>query len=83
MIFFHIIDFFGFSHIFIAYEDNKKEVIFMAKNKKKEKHMGSPIEEQNTAAWANIENKQPESRVPIPNYHEVKNAKEWVDSNQK
>ncbi|SHI69144.1 CDIF630_02480 family spore surface protein [Lutispora thermophila] len=56
----------------------------MSENKRKEKQMGLPIEEQNTAAWANIDRFQsPESRVPIPNYEQVKNAKEWVDSNQK
>lgn len=55
----------------------------MAKNKTKEKHMAMPIEEQNTAAWANIEKLKPVSRVPMPDYHATKNAKEWVDSNQK
>jgi len=56
----------------------------MSKNKRKEKHMGMPIEEHNTAAWANIEKLQSaESRVPIPDFEQVKNAKEWVDSNQK
>ncbi|WP_352419764.1 DUF3787 domain-containing protein [Proteiniborus sp.] len=55
----------------------------MSTNKKKERNMGMPIEKQNTAAWANIEKKQPISNVPIPDYHQVKNAKEWVDSNQK
>jgi hypothetical protein len=56
----------------------------MATNKKKDKKMGMPIEEHNTAAWANIERFQSaESRVPIPDYEQVKNAKEWVDSNQK
>ncbi|WIV11632.1 DUF3787 domain-containing protein [Proteiniborus sp. MB09-C3] len=55
----------------------------MTKNNKKEKHIGIPIEKQNTAAWANIESQQPVSKVPIPNFHQVENAKEWVDSNQK
>jgi len=55
----------------------------MSKNKKKEKNMKIPIEKQNTAAWANIERKQPASNVPIPDLHQVMNAKEWVDSNQK
>lgn len=55
----------------------------MAKNKIKEKHMARPVEEQNTAAWANIEELQPHSRVPIPSDIQVKNAKEWVDTNQK
>lgn len=56
---------------------------FMAKNRTKEKHMARPVEEHNTAAWANIEELQPVSRVPIPNETQVKNAKEWVDTNQK
>lgn len=73
----------SFTHSFTSFENNKKEVIFMAKNKKKEKHMGMPIEEQNTAAWANIERKQPVSEVPIPDEDAVHNAKEWVDTNQK
>jgi hypothetical protein len=55
----------------------------MAKNKTKEKHMARPVEEHNTAAWANIEELQPVSRVPISNEIQVKNAKEWVDTNQK
>lgn len=55
----------------------------MSNNKKKEKNMKIPIEKQNTAAWANIERKQPVSNVSIPDFHQVMNAKEWVDSNQK
>lgn len=55
----------------------------MAKNKTKQKHMAKPIEEHNTAAWASIHSLKPESRVPIPSEVQVKNAKEWVDSNQK
>ncbi|MFZ5968746.1 MAG: CDIF630_02480 family spore surface protein [Bacillota bacterium] len=55
----------------------------MAKNKFKEKNMGMPIENHQTAAWANIEKQKPHSRVPIPNDKEVINAKEWVEENQK
>jgi len=55
----------------------------VSNNKKKEKNMAMPIEKQNTAAWANIEKQLPKSRVHIPNSHQVTNAKEWVDSNQK
>ncbi|SET50038.1 protein of unknown function [Natronincola peptidivorans] len=55
----------------------------MAKNKYKEKNLGRTIENHKTAAWANIESIKPESRVPIPNEIEVKNAKEYVDTNQK
>ncbi|QUH20308.1 CDIF630_02480 family spore surface protein [Alkaliphilus sp. B6464] len=55
----------------------------MAKNKFKEKHMAMPIENHITAAWANIDHLKGVSRVPIPNETEVRNAKEWVDTNQK
>jgi len=55
----------------------------MAKNRYKEKHMAIPIENNTTAAWANIERLKPVSRVAIPNEAEVKKAKEYVDTNQK
>lgn len=55
----------------------------MAKNKSKQKNMAMPIENHQTAAWANIESLKPESRVPIPSEIEVRNAKEWVDTNHK
>lgn len=49
----------------------------------KEKDMSLPYEKHNTAAWANIHETKPVSRVTIPSELEVMNAKEWVDSNQK
>jgi len=55
----------------------------MTKNKFKEHFMGVPIEEHNTAAWANIEKTKPVSNVAIPSEVEVRNAKEYVDTNQK
>lgn len=55
----------------------------MAKNKSKEKNMAKPIECQKTAAWANIAAMKDVSRVPIPDDTQVRNAKEYVDSNQK
>lgn len=55
----------------------------MAKNKFKERHMGKSIEKHDTAAWADINELKPISRVPIPSDFQVKNAKEYVDSNQK
>ncbi|WZL73183.1 DUF3787 domain-containing protein [Clostridiaceae bacterium 35-E11] len=55
----------------------------MAKNKIKQKNMSKPVENHQTAAWSNIEELKPESRVFIPNETEVINAKEWVDKNQK
>lgn len=45
--------------------------------------MGIPIEEHNTAAWANIEKMKPISNVTVPSETEVMNAKEYVDTNEK
>lgn len=55
----------------------------MAKNKHKEKHMRVPIECHETAAWANISSVKPVSKVNIPDEVQIRNAKEFVDSNQK
>ncbi|SDK76049.1 CDIF630_02480 family spore surface protein [Natronincola ferrireducens] len=55
----------------------------MAKNKFKENHRDRTIENHQTAAWANIKDLKPQSRVPIPDEIEVRNAKEYVDTNQK
>lgn len=55
----------------------------MADNRYKEKNMSTPIENHETAAWANIEKVKRNSRVPLPSMFEVENAKEWVDNNQK
>jgi hypothetical protein len=55
----------------------------MAKNKLKEHFIAKPIERHDTAAWANISKTKPVSNVTIPSEIEVRNAKEWVDTNQK
>lgn len=55
----------------------------MADNKYKEKNMGKPIEKHVTAAWANIESKKPVSDVTIPSEIQARNAKEYVDTNEK
>jgi len=55
----------------------------MAKNKYKEKHMDVPIENHDTAAWANTSKMKPKSKVNIPDEVQVRNAKEYVDTNQK
>lgn len=52
-------------------------------NKIKEKFVAMPIEKHDTAAWANIEDAKPVSDVNIPSETQVRNAKEYVDSNQK
>jgi hypothetical protein len=45
--------------------------------------METPIENHETAAWANIEKMKPVSNVTIPNEIQVRNAKEYVDTNEK
>jgi hypothetical protein len=55
----------------------------MAENKFKQRFMAMPIEKHDTAAWANIESMKPVSNVTIPSEVEVRNAKEWVDTNEK
>lgn len=55
----------------------------MADNKTKESFMAVQIEKHDTAAWANIRETKPVSKVSIPNELDVRNAKEWVDTNQK
>ncbi|AOY76397.1 CDIF630_02480 family spore surface protein [Clostridium formicaceticum] len=55
----------------------------MSDNKFKEKHLGRTIENHQTASWANMKDLKPVSRVPIPDEIEVKNAKEYVDTNEK
>ena len=55
----------------------------MSKNKFKQKNMSIPIENHKTAAWIDIEDMKQESKVFIPSELEVRNAKEWVDTNHK
>lgn len=55
----------------------------MAKNKYKEKFMGKPIENHDTAAWANQSSFKAVSRVNLPDEEQIENAKEHVDNNQK
>ena len=42
-----------------------------------------PIEKHDTAAWADVKTKKPESNVTIPSDFAMENAKDWVDSNEK
>lgn len=55
----------------------------MAKNKDKKSNMTTPIENNDTAAWANTKKMKPESKVNIPDEVQIRNAKEYVDTNQK
>jgi hypothetical protein len=45
--------------------------------------MAKPVEQHDTAAWANVSEVKPESKVNIPDEVQVRNAKEYVDSNEK
>jgi hypothetical protein len=49
----------------------------------KQERKNVAIESHQTAAWANTEKVEPASNVSIPNSNEVRNAKDWVDSNEK
>lgn len=42
-----------------------------------------PVKNEGTAAWANIDSLQPESKVSIPSLDNVEEAKEWVDNGSK
>ncbi|WP_190285333.1 DUF3787 domain-containing protein [Clostridium sp. JN-1] len=55
----------------------------MEEDRVKDSSMESPIEKHDTAAWANIHKSKPVSNVPVPSEFDVKNAKEYVDSNEK
>jgi hypothetical protein len=55
----------------------------MAKNKYKEKFMAKPVENHDTAAWANQSAFKAVSKVYLPNEEQIINAKEYVDTNQK
>lgn len=52
-------------------------------NRFKAKKNMVPIENHYTAAWADAEKLKPDSKVNLPNEVQVRNAKEYVDTNQK
>lgn len=55
----------------------------MAKNNIKDNFMVKPIEKHDTAAWSNHVKTKPLSNVIIPDEIDVRNAKEYVDTNEK
>ncbi len=55
----------------------------MSMNKRDGKAWKLPIEKHTTAAWANIANTKDVSKVPIPSEKNVRDAKDYVDGNQK
>ncbi|MCI1960231.1 MAG: DUF3787 domain-containing protein [Clostridia bacterium] len=42
-----------------------------------------PVENHKTAAWANVEDTKNSSNVAKPSQYQTKNAKEYVDENEK
>lgn len=55
----------------------------MSKKNSKNNPTIPSIEKHDTAAWANINEQKPVSKVPVPSDSEVSNAKNWVDENEK
>lgn len=51
--------------------------------KPKNQQKSFPVEEHDSAAWADIEQTKPHSGVAIPSEFNVEEAKEWVEINQK
>ncbi|PJI09564.1 MULTISPECIES: CDIF630_02480 family spore surface protein [Clostridium] len=52
-------------------------------DRRKDSFMEVPIEQHSTAAWADVHKEKPVSNVTIPSRFDTKNAKEYVDSNEK
>lgn len=59
-----------------------KEACVVSKNKFKQKFNAVPVEQFTNAPLSNIEKTKPVSQVTIPGEVNVRNAKEWVDSNE-
>ncbi|MHB8062063.1 MAG: CDIF630_02480 family spore surface protein [Ruminiclostridium sp.] len=55
----------------------------MSEDKFKGKNTAIPIENHAIAAWANIEKTKTVSNVTIPSEIQVRNSKEYVDTNEK
>jgi len=55
----------------------------MNDNEFKQKKMAYPIENHDTAAWSNVMKNKRVSNVAIPDEVSVRNAKEYVDTNEK
>lgn len=55
----------------------------MPNKRNKFKNLKMPIENHYTAAWADAEKLKSDSKVNLPNEIQVRNAKEYVETNQK
>jgi hypothetical protein len=63
--------------IIIRRRDNVAEKIVNGK------HVNVPIEKFTTAPLGTIRNEEPISKVPHPDEVDMRDAKDWVDANQK
>lgn len=43
----------------------------------------TPVDQNSTAAWADIDKLRPESKVSVPSLDSVLEAKDWVDNGSK
>ena len=59
-------------------QSKKAQPLSGENNKRLKAHR--PVKNEGTAAWANIDSLQPESKVSIPSLDNVEEAKEWVDN---
>ncbi|HHX78079.1 MAG TPA: DUF3787 domain-containing protein [Firmicutes bacterium] len=71
------------ANLLLAPKYQKKEPGTMTQKKKKERKIKEPVEKHYTAAWADMDKKKPVTKVNLPSEEDVRNAKEYVDSNQK
>ena len=59
-------------------QSKKAQPLSGENNKRLKKYR--PTDNQVTAAWADIDKLQPESKVSIPSLNNVEEAKDWVDN---
>jgi hypothetical protein len=64
-------------------KNKRKEGIQMDKKPVDKPQFKKPLENHKTAAWANIETTKSVSNVAEPNQMQTKNAKDYVDENEK
>lgn len=61
----------------ITLQNKKAKALTGANNKRLKKYR--PTNNEQSAAWADIDKLQAESKVAIPSLQSVEEAKEWVD----
>ena len=59
-------------------QSKKAKALSGSNNQRLNKHR--PTNNEQTAAWANIDKLKAESKVSVPSLSNVKEAKDWVDN---